>query len=151
MKSPRIFPYFVLNYEQERLVRPQPALQRVPGTAADLKLRQGCHRVRPCGGDTSQLPLRVMLTALVTACLLLLITGAAGAEDVASGKALHQQACTGCHGTEVYTRPDRKIDSLAGLERQVQRCANNAAKVDWTASQMDAVVNYLNDTFYGFD
>jgi len=76
-------------------------------------------------------------------------TGTATAADVENGKQLHNQACQACHGTEVYTRADRRIQSLDALRAQVQRCTK-AAGVDWSSEQIGNVVSYLNQEFYGF-
>ena len=58
---------------------------------------------------------------LTAGCLL-----AAGALPVAAtadnGAKLHQEHCTSCHNDSVYTRKDRRVTSLAGLKKQVQRC-----------------------------
>jgi cytochrome c2 len=69
---------------------------------------------------------------------------ALGAEP--DGEALHAQACTQCHGTEVYGG----IDSRRALRAQVGRCARGPAGVDWSDAQMAAVTDYLT-RFYPFD
>ncbi|MFZ0257748.1 MAG: hypothetical protein WAN46_19385 [Gammaproteobacteria bacterium] len=156
MQSQKISSDVIVDHEHDGEFWTQPALQRVPGAARNVNVEQYRDRLRlrnrdGRNRDARELQLGAMLMTLLAGCLLLLIAGSAGAEDGASGKALHDRACTSCHGTEVYTRPDRKIDSLTALERQVQRCAEKAAKVDWNASQIDAVAQYLNNAFYGFD
>ena len=57
----------------------------------------------------------------------LLISGATMADgDIANGKKLYSASkCNQCHGTEVFTRKDRKVKNLAGLEAQVRRCDSN--------------------------
>lgn len=66
------------------------------------------------------------------------------------GKTLHERYCLACHGTEVYKRKDRSIHSMDALQAQVSHCAKNAAKVQWDRRQIEAVAEYLGDTFYGF-
>ncbi|HKK05630.1 MAG TPA: cytochrome c [Gammaproteobacteria bacterium] len=85
-----------------------------------------------------------------------LIGTAAHAADVKRGKELHDQNCIQCHasivggnGTAIYTRPDRRIDSLAALNKQVHRCKNSLG-VSWPEDQIQDVVAYLNHTFYHF-
>ena len=81
--------------------------------------------------------------------LSLMISAPAQAEDPDSGRALHNQQCTSCHGSEVYTRPDRRVDSLAALQTQVDRCTSNLG-VQWFDDQTAAVVEYLNQSYYKF-
>jgi len=78
------------------------------------------------------------------------------APDLARGKALHDENCIKCHagivggdGTAIYTRPDRRIDSLEGLRHQVNRCKDSLG-LPWPADQIDDVVYYLNHNFYRF-
>lgn len=91
----------------------------------------------------------IMIAGLV---LLTASTAYAGKQDpvMAKGESLHADKCTSCHGTEVYTREDRRINSLASLEGQVKHCMKAAAKADWTASETDSVVEYLNTKYYKF-
>jgi mono/diheme cytochrome c family protein len=66
------------------------------------------------------------------------------------GQQLHDQHCLSCHGTNVYTRPNRMIHSLDQLKAQVGRCIKGAAKAHLTPEQTAAVTDYLNKTFYHF-
>ncbi|MEJ2387488.1 MAG: hypothetical protein P8Y27_09375 [Chromatiaceae bacterium] len=66
------------------------------------------------------------------------------------GQRLHDRYCLSCHGTDVYTRPNRKIRSLDQLETQVGRCIKGAAKVRLTPGQTAAMIQYLDKTFYHF-
>jgi len=72
------------------------------------------------------------------------------AADDSAGRSLHEQHCTSCHGSEVYTREDRFVHDLDGLTSRVAYCARNASKVDWDQAQIDAVARYLDDSFYHF-
>jgi cytochrome c5 len=67
----------------------------------------------------------------------------------ADGKALTDRYCVGCHADEVYTRPDRKIRSLATLRLQVLRC-NAMTKSGLTDEDVAAIVEHLNKSFYRF-
>ncbi len=75
-----------------------------------------------------------------------------GASPIAAakdGKALYEQNCQGCHGTEVFTRKDRRIKNKAALAAQVQRC-NFALEKKLFDEDMAAITNYLNQQFYKF-
>lgn len=74
----------------------------------------------------------------------------------AQGKALHDSACLQCHSSlsggdpyQLYQRPDRKVKTLSALSQRVKNCAL-AADVSWSNSQREAVVQYLQDSFYHF-
>jgi mono/diheme cytochrome c family protein len=85
--------------------------------------------------------------------LLLLVPGAYAAAlpgDSAEGKRLFDAHCTGCHQTELFTRKDRKIQSLDALKEQLVACSH-AAKTEFSASEMRDLLKYLNDQFYHFD
>jgi hypothetical protein len=72
------------------------------------------------------------------------------AADVQEGKGLVDEHCYSCHGDEVYTRADRKVNSLEALQKQVQRC-ELALGLRWFDDQIDDVTAYLNQSFYRFD
>ncbi len=71
------------------------------------------------------------------------------APETAKGKALADQDCVKCHGTEVYTRADRKVTSRDGLERQVRRC-ETALGLRWFEDDIKDVAGYLNSHYYHF-
>ena len=92
-----------------------------------------------------------MHTRFIGIILLLVSQGVlADADAQFQGEVLHSEKCTGCHGTEVYTRENRRVSSLTALDKQVNICMKNAAKADWTPEQTTAVVEYLNSKFYKF-
>ena len=66
------------------------------------------------------------------------------------GEKLHADKCTNCHGTDVYTRENRRVKSLEALSNQVNNCMKGPAKANWTASETNSVVEYLNTKFYKF-
>jgi mono/diheme cytochrome c family protein len=85
---------------------------------------------------------------------LLCIASAVTAGDDQRGKALHDGNCSQCHinisggdGSGVYTRPDRRVTTLPGLKKQVQRCKASAG-LAWNEQQIDDVTTHLNNTFY---
>lgn len=69
---------------------------------------------------------------------------------ILKGKALHDAKCMACHGTEVYSRDDHKMQSLEELSQRVKFCLKNAVRENWTDAQITSVVDYLNKTFYKF-
>tara|TARA_R110002050_G_scaffold268113_1_gene409998 strand:- start:51069 stop:51350 length:282 start_codon:yes stop_codon:yes gene_type:complete len=75
---------------------------------------------------------------------------------MAQGKALHDAACLQCHAsltagkpTSLYTRADRKVKTLASLQKRVKGCAI-AADANWSEAERESVVQYLSKAFYGF-
>jgi mono/diheme cytochrome c family protein len=99
------------------------------------------------------MPKLPIFTAVVTGLLLLPVLPTA-AEPAASGsvdaQALYEANCTNCHGTEVYTRDDRRIQSLDALHGQVRMCEQNL-ELTWFDDQIDAVASLLNRKYYKFD
>lgn len=71
----------------------------------------------------------------------------AGAADLKAGQALHAEHCMKCHDSGVYTRADRRINSLDGLRKQVKRCELSLG-LTWFDEQVDDVVHYLDSTYY---
>ncbi len=97
-----------------------------------------------------------MKSQTLTAVLLSALTTTVMAADTERGKSLHDDNCVECHvsivggdGTGIYTRPDRRIESLPALRSQVQRCKNSMG-VSWPEDQIDDVVAYLNKLYYQF-
>ena len=81
----------------------------------------------------------------------LLISGTSmAAGNIANGKKLFTKSqCNQCHGTEVFTRADRKIADLASLEAQVRRCDSNL-NTNWFDDEIIDVTAYLNKQYYKF-
>ncbi|MFW2374156.1 MAG: hypothetical protein ACN4GM_13610 [Gammaproteobacteria bacterium] len=75
-----------------------------------------------------------------------------GYEDpvMQTGNKLHNEKCMNCHDTSVYTRQDRRVKTLQALSNQVNNCMKGPAKADWTVSETNSVVEYLNNKFYKF-
>lgn len=69
--------------------------------------------------------------------------------NVAQGKKLYDANCTRCHNDSVYTRPDRKITSLDGLNRQINACGH-MANIKLGKAQVDDLVKFLNEKYYKF-
>ena len=69
--------------------------------------------------------------------------------DSANGQRLYEANCTGCHDTSVLTRNDRVVQSLDALKDQLVGCSH-MANADFSASEMQDLLKYLNDQFYKF-
>jgi len=98
-------------------------------------------------------PTAPLLLATVAA---LALSPAVAAADAAAGEKLHEQHCVSCHASltradpsALYTRADRKVKSLEGLRKQVQRCEISLG-LKWFDDDVANVVGYLNQTFYKF-
>jgi mono/diheme cytochrome c family protein len=82
--------------------------------------------------------------------LLILTSSNLIANDLELGKQLNDQHCVKCHGSEVYTRPDRRVKSLEGLHKQVRFCEQNLG-LTWFDDQINSTASYLNQEYYKFD
>lgn len=93
-----------------------------------------------------------MQNFLKTMGLLTLIgsTSAMADVDLNKGQALTDENCVRCHGNEVYTRDDRRVTSLPGLHKQVQRCEQMLG-LTWFEDDINNVAGHLNQQFYKFD
>ncbi len=80
-----------------------------------------------------------------------LLSAAATAQggDAHAGKTLVDKNCYSCHSNEVYTSPERKVKSLDGLQKQVQRC-ELALGLSWFDDQINDATAHLNNDFYKF-
>ena len=84
-----------------------------------------------------------------TAVLLLAATTTLPAADLAKGKALVAENCTKCHNERVYTRANRRVTTLDGLDAQVRRCEQSLG-LKWFDDDIENVAAYLNQTYYHF-
>lgn len=94
---------------------------------------------------------KMLIAAFVAGC----VSAGAHAESLlagnaASGKKLHDADCVKCHGSEVYTRKDRRVKTIPGLIGQVDMCVKNLSK-SYSEAQRTDLVKYLNDAFYKFE
>jgi len=95
---------------------------------------------------------------LITLCLCVLSAPPVMAEEtgITHGKKLHQQSCTACHGkmtggdgSTLYTRSNRRVNSLDALNAQVRRCESNL-ELKWFDEDINSVSEYLNAEYYKF-
>ena len=80
------------------------------------------------------------------ALVIMALTSPAVAADVES---LLVDQCSSCHGPEVYSRKNRRVQNLHQLEKQLHRC-NHAVGSKWDINTIDRVMDYLNNTYYHF-
>ena len=79
-----------------------------------------------------------------------LLISTASANDTALGQRLFASSkCLECHSAEVFTRPDRKVKNWQQLEQKVRQCDANLS-TNWFDDEIQAVVQYLNSTYYKF-
>ena len=93
-----------------------------------------------------------MKSILGVSLLILLMPSAYAASlpgDSDDGKRLHDANCMGCHDTSIFTRKDRLVQSLHALKKQLATCTHMAKK-DFSASETQDLLKYLNDQFYHF-
>jgi cytochrome c553 len=83
------------------------------------------------------------------AVCLLAATSTLQAADLDNGKTLVDGNCTKCHDERVYTRPDRRVTTLEGLNKQVTRCEQSLG-LKWFDDDIADVAAYLNQTYYHF-
>jgi len=76
-------------------------------------------------------------------------TASSNAADIDSGGELHSESCTRCHDSAIYTREDRKVQSLAKLGTQVRFCKDNLG-VTWFDDEVGDVIGFLNNKYYHF-
>lgn len=93
---------------------------------------------------TAFVSLRAVVLGLALAAGPLLADG----NDV--GQALHDAECTTCHASSVYTRADRKVNSLERLKYQVNLCKEDVG-AEWTDIQTGQVIEFLNHAYYKFE
>ena len=93
------------------------------------------------------------MKSILCASLLILLTTlsayAALPGDSAEGKRLHDANCMGCHDTGIYTRKDQLVQSLDALKKQLGSCSHMAKK-EFSATETQNIIKYLNGQFYQF-
>ena len=87
--------------------------------------------------------------AIGAGMLLAMVVQEIPAADIEHGRKLYIEQCLRCHGSEVYTREDRRVQSLDGLKNQVAMCALQLDAA-WFDEDVEDVVLYLNELYYHF-
>lgn len=81
--------------------------------------------------------------------LLLLVPGAALAQDPAEGRVLYQTYCGGCHYERVHQRTRSNLRGLGDLRDAVARWSKQTKRT-YTLDELDSIVQYLNQSHYRF-
>ena len=79
-----------------------------------------------------------------------LVSSQATAADIRAGQALHDEHCLKCHDTSVYSKDRGNIISLAALRSRVSRCELSQG-LKLSDGDTENIVQYLNQSFYGFE
>lgn len=87
--------------------------------------------------------------SIMTLAGLCFISPACYAGDPAQGQTLHNEDCLVCHDSSVYTRENRRVQTLEDLMTRVNLCQEDVG-AEWNEIQLDDVVAYLNELFYNF-
>ncbi len=69
--------------------------------------------------------------------------------DYKNGSKLYQKSCTTCHDSSLYTRKNRNVASINGLEKRVERCST-MLRTNYNNDQNSDIVKFLNDDYYKF-
>jgi hypothetical protein len=91
----------------------------------------------------------VALTLLVGPGALAFADTALPPGDPANGKKLLATYCVECHDSSVYTRRDRRVNSLPQLIGQVEACSR-LPKQPLTRAEVNDLIVYLNQAYYRF-
>lgn len=89
--------------------------------------------------------MRFISLIIISVCF----TALSNAADVENGNLLHSESCTACHGSEMYTRANRRVQTLPQLGVQVRFCKNNLGII-WFDDEVEDVTDYLNENYYHF-
>jgi hypothetical protein len=92
------------------------------------------------------MPTKTYFIALAVLTVLAISSPAVAEFDASS---YHDGKCMACHGTEVYTRENRRITSFPALEGQVARCDANLG-TQLFPEDLTLLVEHLNTNFYKF-
>jgi cytochrome c5 len=93
--------------------------------------------------------MRIVLSLALLAVPIATANAASLPGDSANGMRLFSANCTGCHDTSVLMRPDRAVQSLDALQKQIAGCAHMANK-QFSQTEAQDLLKYLNDQFYHF-
>lgn len=70
-------------------------------------------------------------------------------ETGSRGQLLYQNHCTVCHESNLHIRQKSKAKTLADINKWVNHWSQQS-KLDWSATDIEDVVNYLNQTYYQY-
>lgn len=93
--------------------------------------------------------MKIILPLTLLVLLSTISTNLAAEEAKPDGQKLYDQHCQGCHDTRIHTRPNRIIHTYSDLTNRVKFC-DAQVKSNFSTTQLTAVTDYLNTTFYKF-
>ena len=93
---------------------------------------------------------KTLLQLLAISATLSLFPALASASDPARGQLLYENHCRECHTSVVHVREKRKARSEDDIEAWVRRWRKQLG-LTWDEGEIDDVVEYLNERYYGFD
>lgn len=79
----------------------------------------------------------------------LLLPGAALAQDPADGRLLYETHCGGCHYERVHQRTHSDLRGIGDLRDAVARWSKQTKRT-YTLDELDNIVQYLNESHYRF-
>ena len=94
----------------------------------------------------------ILVTKITTLALssILISSTAFASGNAAKGKTLFTGSkCGTCHGNEIYTSKDRKVNNLNALEAAV-RLNDSKLNTNWFDEDVKDVTAYLNLQYYKF-
>lgn len=96
--------------------------------------------------------LRVSEVVGAFAAMLALVAGANAADssrlpDYRRGAQLHDDACTGCHGPSMYSRPYHERNPYFTVRKQVE-IWQDFVGMGWDEQQIADVAHYVQKRFY---
>ena len=77
------------------------------------------------------------------------LIAATAAADPERGGRLYENHCTACHDSIVHIRESPRAQSTDDIRYQIKRWAG-VLELPWTATEVEDVLRYLNDTYYHY-
>lgn len=106
--------------------------------------------------DPRMRPLTLLAAVLAMTAAAAMANPFAKADAQKGQKLVSESKCNACHvtivggdGTAIFTRPDRKVKTAAGLLSQVRTC-NTMLGTNWFPEDEENVAAYLNQSYYKF-
>jgi mono/diheme cytochrome c family protein len=67
--------------------------------------------------------------------------------DLLRGRLLHDDACTGCHGPSMYSRPYHERNPYFTVRKQVE-IWQEFVELGWSKEQIDDVAHFVQKRYY---
>lgn len=89
------------------------------------------------------------MTRFVLLFAALVLPALASAQEPDQGQMLYENHCGACHESTVHVREQARAATLADVRAYVQRWSDYL-DLGWGDDERDAVIEYLNLTYYGY-